>query len=152
MSRFVPSFKGSNAFFVLQAELDVVPTVHQAFLAERVYPPEGIHAANLRPDLLGSKVHRKRRTFVPFDVGKKPVDFLLPHPLVRRILVRLPRRLQPGPRRYSFVLGLDRSGRVIHNLQDPSGGFAQISSVERHGGDLYFGSLAEDAIGRLPAP
>ncbi len=44
------------------------------------------------------------------------------------------------------------SGRVIHNLQDPSGGFAQISSVERHGDDLYFGSLVEDAIGRLPAP
>ncbi len=41
---------------------------------------------------------------------------------------------------------------MIHNLQDPSGGFAQISSVERHGDDLYFGSLAEDAIGRLPAP
>lgn len=80
------------------------------------------------------------------------IDFLMPHPLMRKILARLPQRLQPGPKRYSFVLGLDRSGRVIHNLQDPSGGFAQISSVERHGDDLYFGSLVEDAIGRLPAP
>jgi hypothetical protein len=50
------------------------------------------------------------------------------------------------------VLGLDRNGRVVHNLQDPEGGFAQISSVERHADQLYFGSLVEDAVGRLPAP
>ncbi len=80
------------------------------------------------------------------------VDYLLPRPLVRKWISLLPRTLQPGPKRYSMVLGLDGDGNVIHNLQDPRGGFALISSVERYGEYLYFGSLAENAVGRLPAP
>lgn len=82
----------------------------------------------------------------------RAIDYLLPRPAARKLVARLPRKLQPAPQRYSFVLGLDGDGKVIHNLQDPQGGFAQISSVERYGDDLYFGSLVENAIGRLPAP
>jgi sugar lactone lactonase YvrE len=82
----------------------------------------------------------------------RTIDYLLPRPTARRLLARLPRKLQPAPKRYSFVLGLDGDGNVVQNLQDPNGGFAQISSVERYGDDLYFGSLDENAIGRLPAP
>ena len=82
----------------------------------------------------------------------RTIDYLLPRPTARRLLARLPRKLLPAPKRYSFVLGLDGDGNVVQNLQDPDGGFAQISSVERYGDDLYFGSLAENAMGRLPAP
>lgn len=77
---------------------------------------------------------------------------LLPHPFLARAAARLPARLRPGPRRYGFVLGLDRDGKVIHNLQDPEGRFAQIASVEEHGGRLYLGSLVERAVGRIPVP
>ncbi|MET0645079.1 MAG: SMP-30/gluconolactonase/LRE family protein [Pyrinomonadaceae bacterium] len=81
------------------------------------------------------------------------LDALMPHPFLRKALVRLPGFLQPAPARYGFVLGLDREGRVVNNLQDPSGkSFAQISSVLERDGKLYFGSLGEDAIGRMPAP
>jgi sugar lactone lactonase YvrE len=48
------------------------------------------------------------------------VDRMLPHPFLRRIVARLPKFLQPAPKRYSFVLGLDQSGRVIENLQNGS--------------------------------
>ena len=80
------------------------------------------------------------------------LDYFLPRPTARRLMARLPRWMQPAPKDYSFVLALDRDGNVVHNLQDPDGGFAQISSVERYGDHLYFGSLVEDAIGRIPAP
>lgn len=80
------------------------------------------------------------------------LDSLLPHPYLRKILVRLPQALLPGPKDYGFVLGLDLEGRIVHNLQDPSGGFAQITSVREHGGRLYFGSLKENAIGWLKTP
>ncbi len=81
------------------------------------------------------------------------LDALMPYPFLRKALARLPGFLQPAPQRYGFVLGLDREGRVVNNLQDPSGkSFAQISSVLEHNGKLYFGSLGEDAIGRLPVP
>lgn len=81
------------------------------------------------------------------------LDALMPYPFLRKALVRLPGFLQPAPQRHGFALGLDRDGRVVNNLQDPSGqSFAQISSVLEHDGKLYFGSLGEDAIGRLPVP
>jgi hypothetical protein len=71
---------------------------------------------------------------------------------LRKTLLRLPAALQPAPERYPFVLGLDAEGRVAQNLQDPDGHFAQISSVQEHAGFLYFGSLGENAVGRLRAP
>ncbi|HEY0078319.1 MAG TPA: SMP-30/gluconolactonase/LRE family protein [Pyrinomonadaceae bacterium] len=80
------------------------------------------------------------------------LDRLLSRPFLRKILLRLPASLQPAPARDSVVLALDPSGRVVENLQDPAGRFAQISSVQEHAGFLYFGSLGEDALARLPAP
>jgi len=85
----------------------------------------------------------------PRDPG---LDALLPHPFLRKMVVRLPEALLPKPKNYGFVLGLDTDGNVAHNLQDPSGSYGQITSVEEHEGMLYFGSLAEDAIGRMPVP
>ena len=76
---------------------------------------------------------------------------LLPHPFLRKIVARLPKFLQPAPQRYSFVVGLDQSGRVVKNLQNGSPDcFAEISNVVERNGALYFGSIGEDTIGRFP--
>ena len=83
--------------------------------------------------------------------SRKDMDSILPQPFIRKILMRLPESVN-APKNDGFVLGLDMDGRVIHNLQDPSGSYVQISSVEEHDGMLYLGSLVEDAIGRLPVP
>ena len=62
----------------------------------------------------------------------------------------LPNFLQPSIKRYAFALGLDTNGRVVRNLQDASPQcFAQIANVVEHKGNLYFGSIGENAIGRL---
>jgi sugar lactone lactonase YvrE len=77
-------------------------------------------------------------------------DKMLPYPFVRKIVFRLPKFLQPAPRRYSFVLGLDPQGRVVDNLQNNSPDcYAQIANAVEHNGKLYFGSIGEDTIGRL---
>jgi hypothetical protein len=73
-------------------------------------------------------------------------DAMLPHPWLRRVVVRLPETLQPAPRRHGFVLGLDTGGRVVHNLQDPSGRVAIVTGVRQHQNRLYLGSLSEPAI------
>ena len=79
------------------------------------------------------------------------LDATLPRPLLGKVLLRLPNFLQPAPARYGFVLGLSQDGRVIANLQDPSGkSFALVSSALEHDGQLYLGSIGEDAVGRLP--
>lgn len=81
------------------------------------------------------------------------LDALLPRPFLRKVVLRLPQFMQPAPKRYAFVLGLDQNGRITHNLQDPSGkSFALVSSVLEHQGKLYLGSIGEEAVGRLPVP
>jgi sugar lactone lactonase YvrE len=78
------------------------------------------------------------------------LDALMPHPFLRKVVMRLPNFLQPNLKRYAFVLGLDTDGHVIQNLQDPSPEcFAQVANVIEHKGKLYFGSIGEKAIGRL---
>jgi len=77
-------------------------------------------------------------------------DKLLPHPFLRKVVYRLPKALQPAPERYSFVLALDSQGRVVENLQNaPPDCFAQIANVVERNGNLYFGSIGEDALGRF---
>lgn len=81
------------------------------------------------------------------------VDALGPYPTLRKALFRLPDFLLPKPVRYAFVLGLDAEGRVVHNLQEPSGiPVATISSAQQHGGWLYLGCLEEAALGRIAVP
>ena len=78
-------------------------------------------------------------------------DTLLPHPFLRKVVARLPKFLQPAPKRYSFVLGLDQSGRVVENLQNGSPDcFAEIANAVERNHTLYFGSIGEDTVGRFP--
>jgi sugar lactone lactonase YvrE len=76
---------------------------------------------------------------------------LLPRPFLRKVVARLPKFLQPATQRYSFVLGLDQSGRVVENLQNGSPDcFAEIANAVERNGALYFGSIGEDTLGRFP--
>ena len=78
------------------------------------------------------------------------LDRLLPHPFLRKIVLRLPSFLQPAPERFGFVLGLSPEGRVTQNLQDPTGQhYYSVSSALERDGVLHLGSLSEDAVGRL---
>jgi sugar lactone lactonase YvrE len=78
-------------------------------------------------------------------------DRMLPYPFMRKMVARLPKFMQPAPKRYSFVLGLDPQGRVVENLQNGSPDcYAEIANVVEHNGVLYFGSIGEDAVGRFP--
>jgi sugar lactone lactonase YvrE len=81
------------------------------------------------------------------------LDKLLPHPFLRKVVARLPKFLQPTPKRFSFVLGLDLNGQVVANLQNGSKDcFAEIANVVERNGMLYFGSIGEGAIGRIALP
>lgn len=49
------------------------------------------------------------------------------------------------------MIAFDRDGKVITSLHDTRGTHLQeITSVNPHDGNLYFGSLHNDRIGRLP--
>ncbi|HKP38483.1 MAG TPA: SMP-30/gluconolactonase/LRE family protein [Pyrinomonadaceae bacterium] len=79
------------------------------------------------------------------------LDTLLRRPFLRKVVMRLPNFLQPAIKRYAFVIALDANGKVVRNLQDPSPQcFAAIANVVEHKGSLYFGSIGESSIGRMP--
>jgi sugar lactone lactonase YvrE len=77
-------------------------------------------------------------------------DNLLPIPLLRKVILRLPAFLRPRPTPVGYVLGLDLDGRIVHNLQDPTGSFyAEITHAKENQGILYLGSRSEDALGLI---
>jgi len=78
------------------------------------------------------------------------LDSAGPKPWLRKLLHKIPATLQPQPRRHPFVLGLDASGEIVHNLQDADGAdFSKSTSAEQVGDWLYIGSLVEPKWGRI---
>lgn len=80
------------------------------------------------------------------------LDRLLPGPAwIKKLVARLPHSVQVQPSHKAWVLGLDLDGKVIANLQyDSPEAYAPITSVEESGPWLYFGSLSENSLARLP--
>ena len=106
------------------------------------------------PDTISS--NKEGRIWVAyFSVRDRLIDGLQPYPWVKGFLAKLPTRLLPKPKAYSFVVAYDENGQVVENLQDPTGkNIGNITSVEEFQGELYMGSLGGDAIGviKLQAP
>ncbi len=79
------------------------------------------------------------------------LDKLAGDVFMRKVVSRLPAALQPKPKHHSIAIGLDLQGKVIANLQYAADdAFSPVTSVREAGPWLYFGSLSEKAIGRLP--
>ena len=90
-------------------------------------------------------------------VERDPIlDWVHPRsPAFKRLLARLPLRWIPSPARhseFSFVVAFDGHGTIVHNLQDHTGRYGGTTSVVRHDGHLYIGSLTESAVGRIDVP
>lgn len=85
--------------------------------------------------------------------ARAATDPLMPHPLLRRALMRAPRSLRERIPKVGYVLALDRNGQILLTLQDPTGSrYPFITSVLEHEGTLYLGSSDTHGIGVLPAP
>ena len=79
------------------------------------------------------------------------MDAMHPRPWLKDLVAKLPSSLKPAPQEYGLVIAFDRDGEVITSLHDTRGTHLQeITSVNPHDGNLYFGSLHNDRIGRLP--
>lgn len=83
----------------------------------------------------------------------KALDLLqrAPRPM-RSAVLRLPEGLQPAPARTVGVLGFDSSGKVVQEFGGEIDGFFMLTAVREHDGSLYFGSLVESTVCRMPLP
>ncbi len=84
---------------------------------------------------------------------KADADFLHRNPWLKSQLAKLPRALWPKAVPYGFAIALNEQGQIVRSLHDTSGTHLRmITSVKPVGDMLYFGSLDNDRIGRLPLP
>lgn len=82
------------------------------------------------------------------------LDRFAPRPFLRKVLFRLPEALtqaRAGPA-LGWVIGVDEHGRVVHSLQDSSGRYTNITSVNEFDGHVFLGSLAMTSVGHIVMP
>jgi sugar lactone lactonase YvrE len=81
------------------------------------------------------------------------VDALAPYPLLRKVIRRLPRRLQPDPAPHAWAVAVDERGQIVESLEWVSGAaYFPVTSVRENDGWLWLGSLDQDGVGRVAAP
>jgi sugar lactone lactonase YvrE len=80
------------------------------------------------------------------------IDAWSRRPWLRELTLRLPRALWPVPPAYGHVIAFDEDGRVLADLQDPSGKVPETSGATEYNGQLYVQSLHASAFGMMPSP
>jgi sugar lactone lactonase YvrE len=83
----------------------------------------------------------------------KTIDSVMPRPFLRKIIMRLPEALrvsEPDP--IALVIALDHDGNVVHNLQDHTGHYHTVTSVNEADSYLWLGSLVQPCLACIPLP
>ncbi|HEX3139541.1 MAG TPA: SMP-30/gluconolactonase/LRE family protein, partial [Rhizobacter sp.] len=63
------------------------------------------------------------------------------------LAMRLPKALWPVPPAYGHVFAFDESGKVLADLQDPSGAYPEATGVTETDDRLYIQSLHAKSLG-----
>lgn len=78
------------------------------------------------------------------------IDDMAEKPWLRSITLRLPRVLWPVPPAYGHVLAFNEAGKILADLQDPTGQYPETTGVTETEDRLYIQSLHAHGIGWLP--
>ena len=79
-------------------------------------------------------------------------DAMADKPWLRRLSLRLPRALWPIPPSYGHVIAFTEDGKVVADLQDPSGTYPETTAITETRDRLYVQSLHAHGLGWLPKP
>lgn len=77
-------------------------------------------------------------------------DWMSDKPMLRKMLLRLPKAIRPGPVHYGHVIAIDSTWRVVADLQDPRGQMESLTHALETPGALWLGSLSAAKAARLP--
>jgi YD repeat-containing protein len=78
------------------------------------------------------------------------IDKLAAKPFMRKLTLRLPRAMWPVPKSYGHVMAFTEDGKVVADLQDPSGAYPETTAVTETADRLYIQSLHAKGLGWLP--
>jgi sugar lactone lactonase YvrE len=91
------------------------------------------------------------RLWVGLTKPRSPlVDAMAAYPFLRSVTLRLPRFLWPVPKAYGHVIAFDETGKVIDDLQDPTGVYPETTAATEADGKLFIQSLHSHSIGWMP--
>lgn len=77
------------------------------------------------------------------------IDKLADKPFLRKVTLRLPRAMWPIPKAYGHVMAFTEDGKVVADLQDPSGAYPETTAVTETPDRLYIQSLHAKELGWL---
>ena len=75
------------------------------------------------------------------------IDKLATKPFMRKLTLRLPRAMWPVPKAYGHVIAFSEDGKVVADLQDPSGAYPETTGVTETKDRLYIQSLHAKGLG-----
>jgi len=78
------------------------------------------------------------------------VDAMAGKPFLRELTLRLPRALWPLPKRYGHVIAFSEDGKVVADLQDPSGSYPETTGATETADRLYVQNLHLPVLGWKP--
>jgi sugar lactone lactonase YvrE len=78
------------------------------------------------------------------------IDKLATKPFMRKLTLRLPRSMWPLPKSYGHVIAFTEDGKVVADLQDPSGAYPETTAVTETADRLYIQSLHAKGLGWMP--
>jgi sugar lactone lactonase YvrE len=74
-------------------------------------------------------------------------------PFLRKVIYRIPERFRGSPvTHYGMVIGIDTTGTVRYNLQDPTGRFHSTTGALRVGDTLFVSTLSRNVLAKVPMP
>lgn len=93
------------------------------------------------------------RIWLAFSGPRSPdVDAMAGKPFLRELTLRLPRVLWPLPKGYGHVMAFGEDGKIVADLQDPSGAYPQTTGVTETADRLYIQNLHLNVLGWMKAP
>lgn len=90
------------------------------------------------------------KIWLGFAKPRNPVlDNMADRPFLRKLTLRLPRALWPIPKSYGHVIAFTEDGKIVADLQDPSGAYPETTAVTETADRLYIQSLHAKTLGWL---
>lgn len=90
------------------------------------------------------------KIWLGFTKPRSPlVDSLADKPFLRKLTLRLPRFLWPVPKPYGHVIAFTEDGKVVADMQDPTGAYPETTAITETRDRLYVQSLHAKGLGWL---
>ena len=88
------------------------------------------------------------KIWLGFSGPRSPdVDAMANKPFLRELTLRLPRVLWPLPKAYGHVLAFTEDGKVVADLQDPTGAYPETTGLTETADRLYVQNLHLKVLG-----